>query len=144
MEDIITYMQRSQEERQEHLELDSSCIERGPNKHSISMECKGLLAHILDTSMPAGCKIHLCHACHNPKCSNPKHLYWGTASENCLDKMQNGGKSIWENTVLKYGEEQARLMQGRSNNKHGRANKNIPKSKEHKEKIAIAIKNLAS
>ena len=137
-------MQRPQTERQEHMDLDSPCIERGPNKPSISMECKGLLAHILNTSIPVGCKIHLCHACHNPKCSNPEHLYWGTASENCIDKMQNGGGNIWENTVKKYGYKEACARNARPRNKHGKANKGIPKSEEHKEKIAIAIKNLAS
>lgn len=144
MEDINTYIQRPQAERQEHLDLDSPCVERGPDKHSISIECKGLMAHILDTTMPVGCKIHLCHACHNSKCSNPDHLYWGTASENCKDRIANGGRNVWENTVLKYGEEKAHAMNGRPGNTFGKANKNVPKTEEHKEKIAIAIKNLAS
>lgn len=30
------------------------------------------------------------HACDNPKCINPDHLSWGTASLNCQDKIAKG------------------------------------------------------
>lgn len=75
------------------------------------MYLKGLLAHLHDTTIPSGKKIHVCHACHNGKCSNPSHLYWGTASENCLDRMSNGGLTLWEKMVAKYGLEKATQMQ---------------------------------
>ena len=62
-----------------------------------SMYLKGLLAHLRDTTIPSGHKIHVCHACNNAMCSNPNHLYWGTAQENRLDFAATGNdKTIWE------------------------------------------------
>jgi len=81
----------SKEERQSHLDLTEPCIERG----GCSTNHKGVLAQYLNTTIPHGRehKIHLCHACHNGECSNPKHLYWGTPSENELDSISNGKQS---------------------------------------------------
>jgi len=78
---IDEYILSSKNERQLHLHLEESCIELGTN----SQQCRALLAHYLNTTVPKGMKIHLCHACHNGKCSNPRHLYWGTCKENQLD-----------------------------------------------------------
>ena len=72
--------------RQEHINLLESCIERGGN----STNHKGVLAQFLDTTIPYGTKILLCHACNNAKCSNPKHLYWGTPKENVEDAILAG------------------------------------------------------
>lgn len=80
-QDIYEYIQRTREERQSHLRLDDSCIELGTN----SQQCRALLAHKLSTTVPKGMSIHLCHACDNSGCSNPNHLYWGTAKENAED-----------------------------------------------------------
>ena len=104
---------KSKEERQSHLDLSESCLERGGNSHSH----KGVLAQYLNTTIPKvtprpsyGLAINLCHACHNGKCSNPKHLYWGSVTENNQDAYANGKKSVWQFTVDKYGEETARKM----------------------------------
>lgn len=86
--DINEYMLRSKEQRQNHLKLDEACIEIGGN----SREARLLMAHFLKVTIPKGMKIHLCHACHNGKCSNPEHLYWGTAAENIDDCIKNGRK----------------------------------------------------
>jgi len=132
MTEIEEYILLSKELRQEHLRLDEPCIERGGQ----SMYLKGLLAHLHDTTIPSGKKIHVCHACHNGKCSNPNHVYWGTASENCLDKMANGGKSLWENMVNKYGEEEARRINAKKGNKNGSGNKGNTLAEEHKANIS--------
>ena len=107
------------------------------------MYLKGLLAHIHDTTIPSGKKIHVCHACHNGKCSNPNHLYWGTARENKKDADNNGGKSIWEKMIDKYGIEEAKRRQIRNKetaSKNGKGNIGKTKSEEHKKKISEAIK----
>jgi hypothetical protein len=141
MKDIYKYIKLPQEERQAHLKLDDPCIERGGQ----SMYLKGLVAHLRDTTIPDGKKIHVCHACHNAKCSNPDHLYWGTASENRRDAWDNGhNKTIWQLTVDKHGLEEAKKMFGkRDHSKAGRGNKGKPKSEEHKRKLSEAIKEKA-
>ena len=90
-QDIYEYIKNSKTERQIHLSLFEECIEIGGN----SREARLLLAHFLKTTVPKGMKIHLCHACNNSKCSNPRHLYWGTAGENMLDANmhQLGGQA---------------------------------------------------
>lgn len=100
------------------------------------MYLKGLLAHLHDTTIPSGKKIHVCHACHNGKCSNPNHVYWGTAQENRLDAMANGGKTPWQHLVDKHGIEAAKNKMSRKGNKNGEGNLGKPKSEEHKAKIA--------
>jgi hypothetical protein len=137
MKKIEEYILLPKEERQKHLRLDEPCLERGGQ----SMYLKGLLAHLHETTIPSGKMIHVCHACHNGKCSNPNHLYWGTASENKKDADSNGGKSIWERMVDKYGLEEARRKQARGNKAAGgKANLGKPKSEEHRKKISEAIK----
>lgn len=137
MKNINDYITLPKEERQTHLKLDEPCIERGAG----SFYFRGLLAHVLDTTVPTGMKIHLCHACHNGACGNPNHLYWGTSKENRLDQVENGGKTIWERMVEKHGLEKAKAMQSRGDKSAGgKANKGKPKSEEHKRKIAEAIR----
>jgi hypothetical protein len=134
MIDIDEYITLLKEQRQIHIRLDEECILRGGN----SENSRGLLAYILDTTIPKGQRIHLCHACHNGLCSNPNHMYWGTSKENTEDRMANGGKNIWQHMVEKYGYENACIINARNKvgNKSGFGNKDKPKSEEHKRKIA--------
>ena len=90
MEYITEHMLKTRDCRQEHLRLDESCVERGGNYNNF----RGVLAEYLNTSFPQGQGVQCCHACNNEKCSNPKHMYWGTASENSQDAVQNGTNSI--------------------------------------------------
>jgi len=105
-EPIDQYILKSKDLRQSHLDLKSECIEIGG---ADSKHYRGLLAHVLKTTIPSGKKIHLCHACNNPKCSNVKHLYWGTVKENARDKFECGrmsSKKIKESLLRKFGSEE--------------------------------------
>ena len=135
---IEEYMQNELEARTMHLDLTEDCIEIGGNSTSF----RGLLSFYLNTTIPNGCKIHLCHKCNNPKCSNPKHLYYGTAKENFKDQMDNGTyKNIWERRVEKYGIEEARKMQAKGDKSSGgKGNKGKPKSESHKKRISESLK----
>ena len=139
MEDVRDLIKLAREERQRHLHLDEPCLERGGN----STNHKGVLAQYLDTTIPSG-RILLCHACNNEKCSNPKHLYWGTDRDNIvIDGLKFGTwKTPWERTVDKHGLEAATEMNRRPRDyaAGGKANKGKPKSEEHKRKIADSIK----
>jgi hypothetical protein len=135
MIDINEFIIRSRDQRQEHLQLDEPCCERGGN----STNHKGVLAQYLNTTIPSG-RILLCHACNNEKCSNPKHLYWGTDRENIVLDNPNW-KNAWERTVEKYGLEEAKRLNSQGNKSAGgKANKGKAKSEDHKKKIAEAIK----
>lgn len=122
-EDIHEHMKLSREERRAHLRLDEPCIEIGTD----SRLCRGLLAHTLGTTV-GNSTIYVCHACHNPNCSNPYHLYWGTPKDNHMDQVENGTyQTLRERTINKHGEkkylkmqrEKARLggLKGGGNNK---------------------------
>jgi hypothetical protein len=123
-------------ERQTHINLEEPCIERGGN----STVHRGVLAQYLCTDFPS--KIDLCHACHNDKCSNPKHLYWGTRAENIEDSRSNGTfKSAYESTILKYGKEAVHNnLKTRNMSKAGKGNKGKTKSEEHRRKISETLK----
>lgn len=99
-ESINEYIQRDKEKRQSHLDLEEQCYELGTN----SKECRGLLAYYLGTTVPRGLKIVLCHACNNNACSNPKHLYWGTAKENRMDSNDKTNERVRKALKEKYGE----------------------------------------
>lgn len=118
---IVEYIKRSSEERKSHLALDEECIEIGGTD---SVQYKGLLAHFLKTTIPHGFKdkVYLCHACNNHKCSNPKHLYWGTPKDNHLDQVKAGTwQPLSQRTLLKYGEEAFKEMRRTSGAKGGLA-----------------------
>ena len=105
-----------------HLKLDEPCIERGGN----STVHRGVLAQFLDTDLPN--KVDLCHACHNGLCSNPRHLYWGTRTENINDMKANGNFiNPYQRLLNKHGPEKIKeiiLLNGSTGwAKGGRANK---------------------
>jgi hypothetical protein len=143
MIDIKVFMLRSREERRSHLDLSSECIERGGN----SFQMRGLLAHILNTTIPPprnGRMIVVCHACHNALCGNPYHIYWGNNSDNRIDSIENGGAAnAYYHALNRHGEEYARKMNSRSRlsaAKSGKGNLGKTKTPEHRAKISASIK----
>ena len=134
----MSYLDKPLSERKQHLRLDTPCKERG----GYSTMFRGLLADFLGTDIFIDKKIVLCHSCHNAKCSNAEHLYWGSYKENIDDQIANGTwKNVWERRVEKHGLEEATKQQARGDKSAGgKANKGKPKSEEHKKKIAEAIK----
>ena len=138
MIDLKEYILLPKQERQQHTNLTLPCIERGGN----STNHKGVLAQYLNTNIPSG-RILLCHACGNGKCSEPKHLYWGTYRENTVEDGIKFGTytTPWERSVAKYGLEEASRKNSNGNKSlGGKANRGKPKSEEHKRKIAESIK----
>lgn len=130
---LSEFITKNRNERRAHLNLSEPCLERGGN----STNHKGVLAQFLNTNIPTG-RILLCHACHNGKCSNPKHLYWGTDRDNLEDAKENGTyKSPWDYMVERYGYETACKMNSMPGNTHGAGNKGKPKSEEHKKNISL-------
>lgn len=140
MKTIESYMLLSKTERQAHVDRQEECLERGGN----STCHRGVLAQYLGTVIPMKRTAILAHACNNPECSNPRHLYWATDSENIVEDGIEFGtwKSAWERTVDKYGYKEACAMRGRqkAGNTNAAGNKGKPKSEEHKRKIAEAIR----
>ena len=105
---IKEYIALSLAERQNHLDLTQPCLERG----GFSTKFCGVLAEGLGTTIPErkidGVNVHLCHACNNDRCSNLKHLYWGTPKENFNDTVLHRGKpNPWLASVNKHGLERA-------------------------------------
>lgn len=127
--DIVEYMELTREIRRAHLVLDEACIEIGGR----SREFRGLLAHFLKTTLPPRSIGVLCHACHNERCSNVKHLYWGTFKDNDLDRIENGFK--WKHppcsvsAKAKIGSAVSKALVG------------VPKTEVHKAKIRLTLKN---
>jgi hypothetical protein len=133
---VESWILEPKDTRTKHLDLSEPCIERGGN----STVHRGVLAQYLNTNFPK--KIDLCHACYNEKCSNPKHLYWGTRKENIADAIQAGTwKNPFQNSVSKYGLEIAKQKNRHFGNKHGSGNKGKPKSESHKKSIANSLKS---
>ena len=134
---VESWISESRETRTKHLDLSEPCVERGGN----STVHRGVLAQYLNTNFPS--KIDLCHACHNEKCSNPKHLYRGTRKENVDDMKANGSwKSPFQHSIEKYGLEEAKDRNRHFGNNFGAGNKGKPKSEKHKKNIANSIRKM--
>ena len=134
--DINKYMKLSREERRKHLHLESDCIEIG----GLSQFFRGLLAHHLGTTI-GDRSVYVCHACNNPKCSNPNHLYWGTPTDNIIDQKEAGTwKSAYQKMLEKNGPEATRKMlsqRARSGGKIGGGHNRLTESDLANWKIAI-------
>ncbi len=128
--DIVEYMKMNLVERQEHLRLEEPCIERGGFHNNF----RGVLAEHLGTTFPSGMMIHLCHACNNGKCSNPHHMYWGTARENYIDRITAGVPTIGEHYMMRYSATERSEHARKNGLKNGGKNKGVPQTIETKRK----------
>ena len=139
---ILDYMHLTKGERQNHLDLNLPCDERGGN----STNFKALLSHNLGVEIPENGqfnKIQLGHACNNGKCSNWRHLYYATASENVLDSG-----TCSERTIKKHGKDIYKIVNKRLAEKRGKQafsdmgkmGRGKKKSPLHRKKISEAIK----
>jgi hypothetical protein len=68
------------------------------NYGCISVRCKPWMAHRYSYYLHNGCinvpsDKHICHKCDNKECSNPEHLYLGTAKDNAKDVWDRGLKT---------------------------------------------------
>lgn len=132
---VEKYLKEDIEIRKKHVDLKEECLERGGN----SSIHRGVLAQYLKGNI-YGRPADLCHACHNPNCSNPKHLYWGTRSENVKDSISNGTHNAgWNSMVEKYGDENARNILSEKAKEHHK--KLISNGYEHPHKNTVYINN---
>ena len=114
--DLNEYLLLDREDRRKHLNLELPCIEIGGD----SRLYRGLLAHHLNTTIDNR-KALVCHACHNPKCSNPKHLYWGTNKDNWIDQNDNGTwKHVNDRMKAKYSHEEYKTILSIAGSKGGK------------------------
>lgn len=123
---IDEYMLKTREERRAHLVLDEPCDLIGGYD---SREYRGLLAHHLKTTIPTKSKprVDLCHACNAAGCSNPRHLYWGTRSDNTQDMKEAGTwKSYAEKVAAKYNTEELKRIRSEAGRKGGQAKRRSP------------------
>lgn len=136
--DIYEYILLPLEVRQKHLDLDRECLVISEKKStSVHHAARGILAYHLETTIPSGMSVQLCHYCNNKMCCNPYHLYWGTPKENHQDQKRAGTyKPFKERMVSKYGEKEYRKMQKEYASKGGKANRNVNKSEEHKKRLS--------
>jgi hypothetical protein len=135
MKNIEDYIKLSLSERQAHLDLNTPCLERGGS----SPNFRGLLADRVGTTIPSGKKIYLCHACHNGRCSNVSHLYWGTPGENWQDSIANGtGHNPHQRMLIKYGPEKTKeiLSSARRGNQSGKGNKGKTRTQEQRNSVS--------
>lgn len=73
--------------------------------------------------------IVICHACDNPSCCNPEHLFSGTQADNIADMLKKGRrvKSSWpgvskpgaQNPNAKLTDDQVRWVRANHNPVHG-------------------------
>lgn len=120
---ISEFMEFSREQRRSHLDLNEPCLEMCESAANIHHVCRGILAYFLGTTVPFGRMIYACHACNNRRCSNPKHMYWGTPADNLKDQIENGTfATLPVRMIEKLGENGWRAASRLAAAKGGRAN----------------------
>ncbi len=71
-----------------------------------------LMYEFVHGRVPPG--MHVCHACDNPPCCNPGHLFLGSNADNVADKMAKGrqprGERHWQSKLTELTVSVAREM----------------------------------
>ena len=143
MKTITQLMQLSKQQRQAHIDLTSPCIPARSLDNARYLKQATAMSYakneLLDTyniAMFNKRTIHTCHLCKNNSqahngfiCINPKHLYFGTVSENQLDKPESirkeaaskggkaGGRKGLDKVIEKYGKEHFQKIANNSTKK---------------------------
>jgi hypothetical protein len=55
------------------------------------------------TGPPASPSLLACHTCDNPRCCNPKHLFWGTHKDNAQDCVAKARHTNLRKTHCAHG-----------------------------------------
>ncbi len=77
-------------------------------KHGYGRYSGGLLAHRIAYELLVGPipeSLLVLHSCDNPECTNPKHLFLGTHSDNAKDMVSKGRNRHPDQTGLKRSDE---------------------------------------
>tara|TARA_Y100000592_G_C5197655_1_gene189064 strand:- start:4 stop:489 length:486 start_codon:yes stop_codon:yes gene_type:complete len=101
MKTITQHMQLNKQQRQAHIDLSTPCISQtGKSLSGGSKQAKKALLKYHNIEDFNVRKIHSCHLCANNSkapngfvCKNPLHIYFGSASENIMDKTPAQRKS---------------------------------------------------
>lgn len=126
MPDIQTYMQKTKDERQKHINLSSACIQPYKRWFNGRKYASKDLLNLLSVDNFCFTKenIHIAHCCKNDShsdkpCINPHHLYLATPSENYYDidkkkrkgRSSAGGKATWESTKNNHNFDKTKTCQ---------------------------------
>lgn len=84
------YLSKSRDERIAHVDLDAPCVFGSRGGRGNGRDARRALARFLSLSLDDVSEAEACHLCESCStadklCENPRHLYFGTSSENKMD-----------------------------------------------------------